>query len=249
MSPVKRYLLIFFGVYIGGALLANFLWGPPGLSREYEKQYGKEHEHYLEIIKSDAYKLYAQRPELNPLDPALVTFVGTYTGREAFKKEEHRQAIYHNFFEFFQVIMVLTLVVHFARKPLLNFLDAQIAEVRTKLERVEQARQDAAQRKQQAEEKARSLPDAKERTARETEALIARERARFEEMARFALETLDKETEDRKQEEQHAAALRVKQELVGQSIDLFVAQYKATVSPEAQAAQTDRFIRDVGARA
>ena len=52
MSPAKRFLLTFaivsLVVWIGG----NILMGPPGLSRPYLDEHKAEHDHYLEIIKS-----------------------------------------------------------------------------------------------------------------------------------------------------------------------------------------------------
>jgi len=248
VTPVKRYLLIFFGIYIGVGLIANFLMGPPGFSKAYQQKYKAEHERYLEIVKSDEYKLHAQRPALHPFDPALTAFIEEYEGREEFKREKLRQALYHNFFQFFTFIMLVVLAVHFGRKPLLDFLDGQIADLRVKIDRAKQTREAAAQRKQGAQEKMGRLHEEKEETARETEALIAREKAQFEDLTRLTLGHVDRETEDRKREEEHAAAQRVKEELVAQSIDLLVERYKAQASPQVDLAQIDQFIREVERR-
>ena len=248
MSPVKRYLLIFFAVYLGGGLVANILLGPPGYSRAYRAQYKAEHDRYLEIIKTKEYKLWKQRPSLHEIDPALSDFVAEYESREAFKSEQRRRAAYDNFFEFFIVVMVLHLAVHFGRKPLLDFLDAQVAEVRTKIERAAEARSTAAERKRGAQEKVALLPHEKEQTIHGTQERIVQEEARIEDLTRFTIEQVDRETEDRKREEEHAAIRLLKEELVDAAIERLVQRHKARISPGAEAAQIDQFIRDVEAR-
>ena len=52
MTPGKRFLLIFFAVYLVGAIAIIVLYGPPGYSQAYMDQYEEEHQRYLEITKS-----------------------------------------------------------------------------------------------------------------------------------------------------------------------------------------------------
>ena len=248
MTPVKRFLLIFFGVYVGVGLLANFAAGPPGLSKAYLAQYKVEHERYLEIVKGDEYKLHVQRPVLHPVDPAVKTFVEAYEGREEFKQEKRRQAGYQFFNELFTCIMLTVLAVRFGWKPLVKFLDDQVALVRAKIAEAERGRADAAGRKQAAQDTLDRLPEEQARTVRETDAVIAQEQAEFEAMTQATLERIDREVEERKREEEEAAAYRVKQELLNQVTDLLAQRYLAGASAEVESGQIDAFILDVEAR-
>ena len=249
MTPVKRYLLVFFALYLGGAVLGNVLLGPPGYSKAYMSNYRAEHDHYLEIVKSGAYKIWKERPHLHELDADKIGFVNQYEASPEFRAERKRQTQYRLFFSFFTTLAVTVLAVHFGHRPLMAFLDAQIAEVRAKIEHAEQARNDAASRKQAAEAQVAQLPAQRDAIGRETAALAAREQAAIEETTRLTLERIERETEDRKLEEEHAAALRLKEELVDEAIRLFITRYRATVSHEDEEAQVDRFIRDLGTRA
>lgn len=247
MNPVKRYLLIFFAVYIGGAILGNVVLGPPGYSAAYREQYKAEHDRYLGIVKSEEYRHYRQRPELNEFDPQLAAFVEEYESREAFRQERLRQFLYTLFFDSFTVVMTLILIVHFGRAPLMRILDDQVAAVRTKIEQVQAARREAAQRKEEAQSKVETVPAERERVSREAETLIAQERAQTEAVTEQMREQLVREMEDRKEEEMHAAAQRLKSALVDEAIALLTERCKAQMSPEMHARQVERFIRDVEA--
>ncbi len=247
MNPVKRYLLIFFAIYIGGGVIANVVLGPPGYSAIYKTAHSGEHDRYLDIVKSDAYKLWKQRPALNEIDAAKLGFVEKYESTDDFKAENRRQDLYNYFFESFTTIMVMILAVHFGKTPLLKFLDGQIAEVRGKLDTARQAREGAAQRKQAAQERVDGLAGEKERITQESDMQIAHERAHLEEMTEITLKQILKETEDRKREEELEAKQLLKKELVNQSIALLVKEYEAQVTPEAETAQIEQFIRDVEA--
>ena len=246
MSPAKRFLLILFGVYLAGGVTTIFMFRPPGMSKAYLAKYKAEHDWYIKVIKSDAYKLYVERPHLHTPDERLgadIAFVGEYEARPVFQAEKRRRLIFASLFEVLNVGAVLALVYHFARKPFLNFVDGQIAALRTKLERARQARAAAAERRAEARSKVEGLDDDTARIAREGDDLRERELARIEAATRQGLDQIDRVTDDRKRGEQQKAVLQVKRELVTQSIELLAQRYRAQASAESEAALVDQFIR------
>ena len=259
MSDTKRFLLIFFGAALIVWLGINFRLGPPGLSSAYlygedgEGGFKADHDHYLDIIKSGAYKLYEQRPHLNgPDQPGApkdlagnIEFVEHYEAREAFQAEEHRRALYDILFDFFNAALVVVLVVYFGRKPLLKFMDEKIAELREKMETLAAARKDAEARRRGAEGKIARLPEEEAQIAAATEARLAKEMAELEEANQRSLEIMRRELEDRKRDEEKAAAMLVKEELVNQAIANLIDDYRAKDSAEQQARLVEQFAGDV----
>ena len=259
MSDTKRFLLIFFGVALVVWIGINAVLGPPGLSNAY--LYGEdgegglktEHDHYLNIIKSDPYKLYKQRPHLH--DPhaadapeglaADIEFVEHYEAGEVFQAEEHRRAFYDMLFDFFNAALVVIIVVYFGRKPLLKFLDEQLAELREKMETLAQARQSAEARKREAEDKLDKLSEEEAEIDAATDARLAKEMAELEESNQRSLEIMQRELEDRKRDEGQAAAMLVKEELVNQAIAKLIDDYKANDTAEQQADLIEQFAGDV----
>jgi F0F1-type ATP synthase membrane subunit b/b' len=259
VSNTKRFLLIFFGAALVVWLGINFTLGPPGLSSAYlygedgEGGFKADHDHYLDIIKSGAYKLYEQRPHLNgPGQPGVsedlaenIEFVEHYKAREAFQAEEHRRALYDILFDFFNAALVVVLAVYFGRKPLLKFLDEKIADLREKMEALAEARKDAEARRHGAEDKLARLSGEEQQIAAATEERLAKEMAELDEANQRGLEIMQRELEDRKRDEEKAAAMRVKEELVNQAIAKLIDDYKAKDSAEQQARLVEEFSCDV----
>jgi len=251
VNPTKRYLLKYFAVYIVIGLIANFILGPPGYSRAFQEKFKQELEYYKEITRSEPYILWKQRPELHHLDEVLekqIAFVQSFEDHSAFKEEQRRRMYYQLFFEAFATIMLVVLLSRFGRKPLLNFLDQKISEVRDWVQTAQRTRTEAAEQKKAAEEKLRSLPEEKEQIDSQTAGSIEQQQAEIDKALNTTLEQIENETRDRKQEEQHAAARVLKEELVSASIDLLIKKYRAEASGESEANLVNRFIADLEAR-
>jgi len=256
VSPAKRFLLILGGVAFVVWIGMNVWMGPPGLSRDYLAKHDEEHDHYLDIIKSDEYKLYEQRPALHdPHGPDAppefakdLALVEHYEANPEFQAEEHRIHRYGLFFDFFNAALVAILIVRFARKPLIDFLAAQAAGVRERIETAAQERQEAQQRRQRAEGKLAHLDEERERVAEETARRLDQELADLKEANERSAALLSRELADRKRQEVVAAHERVKRELVDETIERLAERCRAEQSAEREAQLVDQFVRDLEAR-
>lgn len=133
MSKTKRFLLILGAVYVLGAVLGLLVFRSPSYSKKYLAEYGTEHRRYLETIESPAYKGYKERPNLHPLTEELAAegkFVKAYESNPAFIHEKRRMFWYNLYFKTLNSAVFIALLVRFLRKPVADFLDAQIAEVK-----------------------------------------------------------------------------------------------------------------------
>jgi F0F1-type ATP synthase membrane subunit b/b' len=248
MSP-KKFLIVFGVVSLVIWIAGNVALGPPGLSGDYldQGQNKKDHDHYLSIIKSTPYKLYDQRPALNMAGISEVdrNFVLEYESRPALIAQKVRITRYENFFDLFNMMLLIILAVHFGKKPLLNFLDTQIALTKEKFEAAMEEHETAKTRKQTAEEKLASLAGEKAEIERETQAHLERELAELEKANQHSLSVMERETNDRKKGEAHAAAQQVKRELVRQALENLESHYQAGATEAHQAALIDQFTGDV----
>lgn len=253
MSPAKRFMLILAAVSLVACIAINVALGPPGLAPKYLDKYKAEHDHYLDIVKSNEYKMYKERPLLHGPDRAdasddfgdNIKFVEQYEGRPEFQAEQRRMRLYGLLFDFFNAALLVALVWRFARKPLLNFLDEKIAELREKMGSAAQARQSAEERRLNAERKLGQLPEEERGVTEETEKRLARELAELKEANEHSLAVLWQEMADRKVHEQRAAALLVKQEMVNLAVERVAEEYEARQSPEGQEALIDQFADDL----
>jgi len=250
LSPAKRFLIVFFGIALVVWIGANVVLGPPGLSRAYLAEYKTQHEHYLEITKSNAYKLYLERPELHPVDSPTahhgfaeqVAFVKAYEGHEAFLIEQRRMHLYELFFEFFNAGLVVVLIWRFGRKPIASFLDAKIADLRERIETAAQARKAAEDRRRKAETQLSQISEEQARVAEETRERIKRELAQLEEAAGLSLRVMREELSDRKDRIYQSARARVKREIVELAIAKIQADYRERGDSDREAAQFEQFI-------
>jgi len=249
MTPVKRFFLIYFAVYLVVGLAINFIYGPPGLSSEYLQQGTNQadHERYLSVVKSDDYKLWKERPNLHE-PPAGVDFVAEYEQRPAFQAEDRRRATYTLLMETWNFLMVTYLIVHFARKPLGGFLDEQIDVIRQKLQAGEAARTEATERYEHAQQKYDSIGDEIAEEERYKVAQIQREREEIEQLTADNLAEIDRATEDRKREEEHLAVLRVKEELVNEAIAAVTEQIKKAPAAADDAELISQFVEELEKR-
>jgi F0F1-type ATP synthase membrane subunit b/b' len=247
MSSTKRFLLTFFIVYMTLAVIWALLFGPPGLSEEYLEQNKADHERYLEITKSDWYKRYEERPLLHPAENSLqesqIAFAEEYSSRPDFIAESRRAAIFHNFFEFYNALAVVIIAVHFGKKPLLAFVDQQIADVRAKMDKARTAREAAQGHRGEAQVKMDGLEAEKAQIEEQAAEMIDEDAKAIAEGRENILAQIDTETEERKTLEERHAAMRLKEELVDQAMAELTERLKASTTPQLQSAMLDQFVR------
>ena len=259
MSPAKRFLIIFAIAYAIPAIGVIVMWGPPGMSGEWLEQGTNEddYELYLEFYKDSEVKLHLQNPERHPLGEeraADAVVVEAFEKRDDVKHEFHRRHIFELFFEFWNVIAVVVIVVYFAKKPLLGFLDSKIDEVRERIESADTIRTDAEARHAEAKARMDGIEDEVARINEQAEALRETERDNLGEQTEHILEQLEREIEERKELEETRAVTQMRDELIERAFVEVEEQLLAERSPERQAAMLDQFtarrpVRLVGVRA
>ena len=244
----QRYMIGYFLVYTTVSVLLLLALGPVGMSKSYLDEFKPDHDRYIETIKLKEYKRWNQRPELNPPGEDLaarIAFVQEYASRPEFIAEKKRRAIYGTLIDLFNVAMVGILVVHFASKPLRQFLDNTIDGVRTTMERATDDFEDAAQSKADAQAKLDALPEQQaeidEKTAKRIEEMRRGDALNVGER----LANLNRETEDRRRYEQTLARLQLKQELVNQAIDVLAERYRLRTTDPEDTTLIDRFVQQL----
>jgi F0F1-type ATP synthase membrane subunit b/b' len=249
MMSAKNFLIVYFVVYVALSVVINMLYGPPGMSHEYLNDYKADHDRYLSVSKSTEYKLHkeneAQHPPANEKLAADFAFADSYQEREAFKEEMHRRHRYDLLFDFLRATMVLVLVVRFGGKPLVRFLDGQIAHVREQLEHAAEGRREAAAREAEAKTKLSGIDAERDRLVTEAQARLATEQERMEQTAEQALSMLAQEQEDRVRNEEIQARRALKKALVEEAIEILVKQYETETTPETEAALVDKFVEQM----
>lgn len=249
----KHFLYTLFGSATVIWIAIFMAFGPAGLSAEYTEKYGAEHDHYLELIKSDAVKAYYERPALHGADapgaPAnleeQIAFIESYESRPEFHAEEARRARFNYLFEFFNAGVVLALIVVLAKGPLTRFLDEGRQDVSERIEHVHARRIDAEARLAEAEKQIEHLPEEERRLGEETEHRLWNELAELEKANQHSLNEMVKAMEDRKQAEVVAAQGRMKLELLNAGIKTFVKNYEAGASATTQDALVEHFAEKV----
>jgi len=252
-ADIKKFLKVYFSVAIGVWAIFAFTLGPGDLSCSYRKEFKEDHDRYLQIVKSVPYKRYLQRPHLNqpgaegmPADFASqLAFVEEYEGREEFQKERWRSNFYTEFFKYFNAFLVLWIVWHLGRKPIIRLIDNQIRELRDKIAAAKNAREVAEQRKRTAMEKLEHIVQDESRILSEAEERIARETAELEAQQQRRLQIMNQELEDRKAEVEHSIAMALKAELVNHAVEELLAMYKAANNAGLQSKLVDAFTADL----
>jgi F0F1-type ATP synthase membrane subunit b/b' len=250
MTPTKRFLLVFVAVYVAASIAGMRMWGPPGFTEDYLKNFEADHERYLQIIKSKPYQIYLQQGAAAPADTRLAdqaAFVNAYRARENFEAESKRQEFYGYYFDFLNIAGLITIAVRFGRRPLLTFLESQTAIVRDRLQNAEQAKKDAGARLREAEARAANFETEEREAEANSEELVARQRAAIEEATAHALEHIDEETADRLRIVHVRAAKRIRRELVEQAIEIVAAQYMAHANPDVERQQIEAFAANLNA--
>ena len=245
MTPAKRFLLLFFAIYVAGAVAIIVLFGPPGYSGAYMEQYKDAHQHYLEIVKGSEYKRYIERPELHPAEGTFandVAFVEEYESREAFQQEQRRVYLFNLLFEFYNAAAVVLIAVRFGRKPFLKFLDEKIDEIRRRIRKSEETRARAAKQKAEAAAKLNGLEDEKSQIEAQTDEAIRAEKETLEAMTEEVLQHIAIETEERRQREERQAAMQMKAEIVKRSVNRLAERLRDELTESEQAALVDQFV-------
>lgn len=245
MTPTKRFFLIFFAVYVVGAAAIIVLYGPARYSRAYMDQYEDEHQRYLEITKSEAYKLHRQRPALHPAEGKLaddVAFVEEYESREAFQQEQRRIFLFNLLFDVYNSVAGVVIIVWFGKEPLLNFLDEKIDDVRRRIKRSEDARAQAAKQKAEAESKLQGLAEEKQRIEAQIDEAIQTEKQGIAAFTEQNLKLIAVETEERKQREARQAAMQMKTEIVDRSVNRLSERLRKELTDADQAALVEQFV-------
>lgn len=249
MSSVKRFLIACAVIYMVLAILINITLGPPGLSGDYLDEFKPDHERYLYITKGDDYKLWAENPELHPpnekLSDADIEFVSDYEDGDAYQAEVTRRWRYQAIFDFLTFTMIIILGVRFGKAPVLAFLDARVDEVRRRIQRAEDASAAAVKRKGDAQTKLDGLDQERTDTGDATQRRIELERARIEESTAQALALLERETEDRRHQEELKAQGLMKRELVDEAIEIISERYKAERTKEQESVIIDQLMQQL----
>jgi F0F1-type ATP synthase membrane subunit b/b' len=249
----KQFLLTLGAVAIVGWLVGNWLFGPPGHSKEYLDELGHEHEHYLEVTKRADYRMYLQRPHLHgPGTPGAsphlaeeIAFVEAYESRPEFIAEEERLAWYGTYFDFFNASLVLIIAIHFGRRPLLNLIDGRIVDLKEQMAQARENAAAAAGRKKEALSLIERLPDEESRVSEEMRQRQLIELADLESANRNSLELMKTELEERRAAVYLAAQERVKREMVDATISRIVKWHEAGTTPEYQEYLLKQFISDL----
>lgn len=248
MTSTKRFFIGYAAVYVVVAVILNVTLGPPGLSKEYLENYKAEHDRYIGIMKDVRYKRLLQNPASGAGDKALAesaAFAEEYEAREAFIAEDERRARYQILFDAFNVFMLIVLFVRFGRRPIVEFLDAGVAEVRNRIDEAEAARKEAQQRRAEAQRKVDALGEEEARLEAEAEIQVKEMRRSTEESLSRSLALLKQETEDRIRQERLAAERAMKVELIEAAMTKFVERYKTEQSAEGEAALIGRFMKQL----
>lgn len=252
-AATKRFLLVMVAIALAGWIGGNLALGGPGLSKAYLAANQAEHDHYLEIIKSEAYKRYTERPHLMELaeHPALadqVAFVEAYTAREDFAEEQHRRHIRGLYFDFFNASLVVILLFKLARPPLMTFLDGQIEQIRERLDQVRRAREAAEQRLAAARERVAHIHDEEMKVHQETESRVEREMAELAAANHYSFGLQERDLVERKRALELAAEQKVRRALVESAIAGALARLDQERGAGHEDLHLEQFIRGLEAK-
>jgi F0F1-type ATP synthase membrane subunit b/b' len=245
VNTAKGFLIVFAAVYVvlAGAGLA--IWGGPDYSAEYMDRFKDDHERFLSITKSTNYKKYMQQGEAAPENETLgaqKAFVAEYTSRSEYIAEEQRRGMRQTYFGILNATALVLIAIRFGRAPMMQFLDAQIAEVRARLEEAANAKAEAAKRLEEAQTRLAGLKADEEQAKAYAAELIERERAALEEGTKNALSFIDDETADRKRIAALQAAKTIRRELVEKAAAAVAEEYVRNRTADTEAEQTAAFI-------
>lgn len=246
MKSTRGFLIAYAIVYIGGGVILNAILGPPGYSAEYMEANKDAHDHYLTITKDADYRKWVQqgKPANEELE-ADDAFIQEYESNEEFQSESTRRAWYDGIFDVFNSIMLVVLAARFGTKPLLGFIDKQIAEIESDIRGAEESKEAAAARKAENESKIATLGDEEADAKAEAEKLGKEELANIAERTQEGVALIERERDDRLNQEKLAARNAMKAALVDEAIAQLEAKIRDEADDAKHAALVDIFINDL----
>lgn len=249
MAKLKRFLILYSLGYIIVATGINMLYGPPMMSPEYLSEFKSDHERYLEATKNSEYKIWKQRPAL-VLEPSTglqgrIDFVIEYEAREAFQAEQHRLHFYNYLFEFFNSGMVLVLVVGLAKGPIVTLVDGMIVSLRETLDETQETLDTSSERLDAAQHKITGLDEDLAGNAKFVEERIENMRREAALFRGQSLSRLNKETENRKNNEMIKARQQLKSIAVDAAIEQVIEEFKANGSDAHNQALIQQFVAEL----
>jgi len=242
----KKFLYTTVAIYIVAAVVGIALFRSPGYSRQYIAKYAHDMERRHKIMKNEAYKAYIERPKLHPASAKLladVSFMKEYESRKEFTNEQRRMFRYTIYFRVLNSAVFIVLMGYALKKPVLDFLDKKVAEIRNELSDAERARIEAAQAKSEADGKMERWQQTTEGIKKETDALIARQLQGIHKELEDTKAQLGKEQEDRRLAEERRAVRIIKEDLVNGAAAALEQRYKTEATQARLTASVDSFVR------
>jgi len=242
----KRFFILVTVAYAVGCALGLILFKSPQLSKTYLAGHAAEHERYLKIVKTDAYKAYEERPELHPLSGAAkedAEFVEEYLSSPELEHEENRIWWFLQYFKVVNSAVFLLYLWGLAGPILLPMLDERVEGVRKRFAEVEQEIADAAKVKADAERKTADWEQVEAAIRKESEDAIAESMAKVKEEDESARKMLDKQLDDRKHAELLATAETIRLELVTAAIDRATEHYRTERLDEKLEINVNSFVK------
>lgn len=221
----KQFLAALFTTAFIGWAAGNYMFGTPGLSAEYLEKNKAEHEHYLEVVKRDDYKKYAQRPHLFDVtkmdDPHFaenIAFVEQYEQNHELHVEKERLEKRSIFFDSFNALLVVILLFRIGWRPLKKYLDSSVNSLVTRMDELRDTRQVADARIIEIQDKLQTLKQEEEKLVVESEAALIRDLDELRERHHIRMREVEQENEDQLNDALKAAQRRFRRELLDKAL-------------------------------
>jgi F0F1-type ATP synthase membrane subunit b/b' len=246
VSPAKRLLLISFAAYGAVAAAGLIFFKSPDLSKSYLARFGSDHERFVDITNDPGFQLFRERPHLYPAEDARheqQAFVRAYQTRPEYRAERLRIEAFTLYFHVLNGVVFLVLAVGFSYRPVLNYLDKRVLDIKTQMAETSKARTAAMHRLAEVEAEADQWTQKEAGIKARADEAINASLVQIGEEARLARIQLARETEDRKRAELFRADALIKRELVSEAIETIEARYAAETSERDLRDKVDEFVR------
>ncbi|HUW60982.1 MAG TPA: hypothetical protein VMZ06_08250 [Candidatus Bathyarchaeia archaeon] len=246
MRPVRRFLLISLAAYAVLAAIGLVWLRSSDLSKRYLAQNQAAHERFVAITKDPAFQLFRERPHLYSPEDARheqLAFVQAYQAHPEYRAERLRIEAFTLYFHVLNGVTFLVLVIRFAYRPTLNYLDKRVQDIKAQMTNASGTRTAAMHRLAEVQAEADQWPQKEAKIRARADEAINASLVQIHEEARLARIQLARETEDRKRAELFRAAALIKQELVSQAVETLEARYAAETSERDLRDKVDEFVR------